>query len=227
MLGSYEAGVAVATNSLGDVFITGETAGNLNGIAKESPAGKGVFRERHTGGWKTHGDGRTYQKPSMTTHSPLMKGAELQPLKIKGWAPRSPSFYSVFLGATLENNATLYRTEKHCRPQKKTNNRRKSYKKNQDFGTFSPMFCLTLKMILHWGCVGGRRVLNPTPLIINQESHIDPWPRYFWKVSRYTSHLYHDTFAKVCLFLAERSICTTNLYHDTAPICIAILLQKY
>ena len=27
--------------------------------------------------------------------------------------------------------------------------------------------------------------------------------------------------------LAESSIYTTKLYHDTAPICIAILLQKY
>ena len=31
-----------------------------------------------------------------------------------------------------------------------------------------------------------------------QESRTDPWPRYFWKVSRYTSHFYRDTFAKVC-----------------------------
>ena len=29
------------------------------------------------------------------------------------------------------------------------------------------------------------------------------------------------------LLLAESSIYTTNLYHDTPPICIAILLQKY
>ena len=27
--------------------------------------------------------------------------------------------------------------------------------------------------------------------------------------------------------VAESSIYTTNLYHDTPPICIAILLQKY
>ena len=32
----------------------------------------------------------------------------------------------------------------------------------------------------------------------NQESQIDPWPWYFWKVSHYTSHLYRDAFAKVC-----------------------------
>ena len=31
-----------------------------------------------------------------------------------------------------------------------------------------------------------------------QESQIDPWPRYFWKVLRYTSHFYRETFAKVC-----------------------------
>ena len=34
--------------------------------------------------------------------------------------------------------------------------------------------------------------------VIIQESHIDPRPWYFWKVSRYTSHFYRDTFAKVC-----------------------------
>ena len=33
---------------------------------------------------------------------------------------------------------------------------------------------------------------------IPQEIQIDLWPRYFWKVSRYTSHFYRDTFAKVC-----------------------------
>ena len=27
--------------------------------------------------------------------------------------------------------------------------------------------------------------------------------------------------------VAESSIYTTNLYHDTPPICIAILLRKY
>ena len=32
---------------------------------------------------------------------------------------------------------------------------------------------------------------------------------------------------KYALLLAESSIYTTNLYHDTPPICIAILLQKY
>ena len=32
----------------------------------------------------------------------------------------------------------------------------------------------------------------------NQDNQIDPWPWYFWKVSRYTSHSYCDPFAKVC-----------------------------
>ena len=31
---------------------------------------------------------------------------------------------------------------------------------------------------------------------------------------------YRDTFANICVY-------TTNLYHDTPPICIAMLLQKY
>ena len=31
-----------------------------------------------------------------------------------------------------------------------------------------------------------------------QESHINPWPRYSWKVLRYTYHFYRDTSVKVC-----------------------------
>ena len=50
-----------------------------------------------------------------------------------------------------------------------------------------------------------------------QKSQIDPWPQYFWKVSRYTSHFYRDTFAKVCPLLADSSVCTP-------PICITIRL---
>ena len=69
-------------------------------------------------------------------------------------------------------------------------------------------------------------VFNSRPLI-NQESRIDPWPQYFWKVSRYTSHFYGILLQKYALLLAESSIYTTNLYRDTPPICIAILLQKY
>ena len=38
----------------------------------------------------------------------------------------------------------------------------------------------------------------------NQESQIDSRPRYFWKVSRYTSHFYRDTFAKVCPLLGRK-----------------------
>ena len=33
---------------------------------------------------------------------------------------------------------------------------------------------------------------------LNQENSVDPWPPYFWKVSRYTSHFYRDILAKVC-----------------------------
>ena len=42
-------------------------------------------------------------------------------------------------------------------------------------------------------------ILNRLSVIIAflQESRIDPWPRYFWKVWRYISHFYRDTFAKV------------------------------
>ena len=60
-----------------------------------------------------------------------------------------------------------------------------------------------------------------------QESQIDPWPRHFRKVLRYTSISIAILLQKYALFLAERSIYTTNLYHDTPPISIAILLQKY
>ena len=48
---------------------------------------------------------------------------------------------------------------------------------------------------------------------ICQESQIDPWPWYFWKVSRYTSHFYRDTFAKACPPLGRKvhipTICIT------------------
>ena len=63
--------------------------------------------------------------------------------------------------------------------------------------------------------------------VVIQESQIDPWPRYFWKVSRYASHFYGILLQRYALLLAESSIYTTNLYHDAAPICIAILLRKY
>ena len=39
----------------------------------------------------------------------------------------------------------------------------------------------------------------------NQESRIDPWPRYFWKVSQYTSHFFRDAFATVCPPLGRKS----------------------
>ena len=59
-----------------------------------------------------------------------------------------------------------------------------------------------------------------------------PNPDTFAKGLRYTSHFYRDTFAKYALCLSESCIyiyihTTTNLYHDTAPSCIATLLQKY
>ena len=49
-----------------------------------------------------------------------------------------------------------------------------------------------------------------------------PWPRYFWKVSRYTSHFYRDDFVKVCLYLGREhyirhqfeSRCASHLYRD-------------
>ena len=50
------------------------------------------------------------------------------------------------------------------------------------------------------------------PCADTQESHIDPWPRYFWKVSRYTSHFYRDTFAKVCPQFVSRY--ASHLYRD-------------
>ena len=45
--------------------------------------------------------------------------------------------------------------------------------------------------------------------------------------AQYTSHFYRDTLQKYALLLAESSIYATNLYHDTPPICIAMLWQKY
>ena len=54
-----------------------------------------------------------------------------------------------------------------------------------------------------------------------------PDPDTCEKVSRYTSHVYGILLQMYALPVAESSIYTTNLYHDTPPICIAILLRKY
>ena len=49
------------------------------------------------------------------------------------------------------------------------------------------------------GAIATRTLFNweQIPTNFTGESH-RPWPRCFWKVSRYTSHFYRDTFAKVC-----------------------------
>ena len=39
---------------------------------------------------------------------------------------------------------------------------------------------------------------------VTHQSQIDPRPRYFWKVSRYTSHFYRDTFARVSPSLGRK-----------------------
>ena len=69
--------------------------------------------------------------------------------------------------------------------------------------------------ITHSNCLGMNFPITHTHLLHqkDQESRIDPRPRCFSKVcppcgrKQYKHHQY--------------------LYHDTAPICIAILLQKY
>ena len=56
-----------------------------------------------------------------------------------------------------------------------------------------------------------------------QENPIDPWPRYFWKVSRYTSLFYRDILAKECPPLGRQyhihhqfvSRYASHLYRDT------------
>ena len=50
-----------------------------------------------------------------------------------------------------------------------------------------------------------------------QKNQIHPRPRYFRKVSRYTSHFYRDTFAKVCPSSWQKVVYTT-------PNCITIRL---
>ena len=44
-----------------------------------------------------------------------------------------------------------------------------------------------------------------------------PDPNTCEKVSRYTSHFYRILLQKYALLLAESSIYTTNVYHDTPP----------
>ena len=59
---------------------------------------------------------------------------------------------------TFENNATLYRTEKYCRPQNRPKIGEK-VTKNRNLALFR-LFFVTFKMIVKWGSVGGQRVLN-------------------------------------------------------------------
>ena len=54
-----------------------------------------------------------------------------------------------------------------------------------------------------------------------QQSQIDPWPRYLVQKHHNTPPIcIAILLQKYALFLAESSIYTTNLYHDAAPICI-------
>ena len=61
----------------------------------------------------------------------------------------------------------------------------------------------------------------------DQESEVDPWPRYFSKKRDTAPISIAMLLQKYALPLAESSLYTTNLYHDTPPICIVMLLQKY
>ena len=58
----------------------------------------------------------------------------------------------------IENNATLYRTRKHCRPQNRLKRGEKATK-NMILALFR-LFFVAFKMIENWGSVGGRRVLK-------------------------------------------------------------------
>ena len=53
-----------------------------------------------------------------------------------------------------------------------------------------------------------------------------PDPNTCEKVSRYTSYFYGILLQMYALPVAGSSIYTTNLYHDTPPICIAILFAE-
>ena len=86
--------------------------------------------------------------------------------------PQLTSF-SCFFGvcSSFENNATLYRTEKHCRHQNRPKIGKKMTK-NRILALFGQFF-VTFKMIDNWGSVGGRRVL----FALREELEIneDPW----------------------------------------------------
>ena len=64
-------------------------------------------------------------------------------------------------------------------------------------------------------------------LSILQESHSTPDPDAFEKRRDTPPISIAILSQKHALLLAESSVYTANLYHNTAPICIAILLQKY
>ena len=59
--------------------------------------------------------------------------------------------------------------------------------------------CCTLASQARTCWAAGKRLPNEEVGSQHSGESIDPWPRYFWgKVSRYSSHFYHDAFAKVC-----------------------------
>ena len=74
---------------------------------------------------------------------------------------------------------------------------------------------------VRWIVIGfsqGRRLdpgLHFLKVVKDQESQIDPWPRYFWKVLRYTSYFY------LCIFTTSMpSSCLKIAYRP--PSCITI-----
>ena len=62
--------------------------------------------------------------------------------------------------------------------------------------------------------------------LTNQESQIDPDTDTFEKYRDTPPSSIAILLQKYALLLAESSIYTTNLYHNTAPICIAMLFAK-
>ena len=81
--------------------------------------------------------------------------------------------------------------------------------------------------VCHFSAVVGPEGLE-TAVVEWPGSHRPLTPTLLKSILIRLPFLSRDTFAKVyALLLAESSICTTTLYRDTPPICIAIFLQKY
>ena len=92
------------------------------------------------------------------------------------------------------------------------------YKREANCHTDWRYRCSTYETKLYVLAVSQIRRVTSTPDRDTFEKHCD---------KRCASHFYHDTLAKVCLWLVGSNVYNTHFYHDTPRICITMPLPKY